>query len=118
MLKKPASREKDGPVSPLCSRNARPQQALVGRAQWGTHPGHPEDTVNERAWRNYLWPLAAALPAERRVLARRGRVGENRGHFEHPADSSEESLYVQSGSLSHKNPVFPQTVNVAGVLTS
>jgi len=29
--------------------------------------------------------LPAALPAERRVLARRGRVGENRGHFEHPA---------------------------------
>jgi hypothetical protein len=28
--------------------------------------------------------LAAALPAERRVLARRGWAGENRGHFEHP----------------------------------
>jgi len=46
------------------------------------------------------------------------RASENRGLFEHPADSSEESPYVQSGSLSHKNPVFPQTVNVAGVLTS
>jgi hypothetical protein len=34
-LNKFASRRKDGPVSPLCSRNARPQQALVGRAQWG-----------------------------------------------------------------------------------
>ena len=29
--------------------------------------------------------LAAALPAERRVLARRGWAGENRGLFEHPA---------------------------------
>jgi hypothetical protein len=27
--------------------------------------------------------LAAALPAERRVLARRGWAGENRGRFEH-----------------------------------
>jgi hypothetical protein len=25
-------------VSPLCSRNARPKKALVGRAQWGAHP--------------------------------------------------------------------------------
>ena len=28
--------------------------------------------------------LTAALPAERRVLARRGWAGENRGLFEHP----------------------------------
>ena len=28
--------------------------------------------------------LVAALPAERRVLARWGWAGENRGHFEHP----------------------------------
>jgi|CXWL01.1.fsa_nt_gi hypothetical protein len=28
--------------------------------------------------------LAAAVPAERRVLVRRGWEGENRGHFEHP----------------------------------
>ena len=25
-------------MSPLCSRNARSQKTLVGRAQWGTHP--------------------------------------------------------------------------------
>ena len=47
MLKTSASREGDDPVSPLCSRNARPQKALVGRAQWGTHPGHPRDNVHE-----------------------------------------------------------------------
>jgi hypothetical protein len=29
--------------------------------------------------------LPAALPAERRVLARRGWVGETSRHFEHPA---------------------------------
>ena len=29
--------------------------------------------------------LAAALPAERRILARRGWVGEKSGFFEHPA---------------------------------
>jgi hypothetical protein len=29
--------------------------------------------------------LAAALPAERRALARRGWAGENRGLFEYPA---------------------------------
>ena len=28
-------------MSPLCSRNARSQKTLVGRAQWGTHPSHP-----------------------------------------------------------------------------
>jgi hypothetical protein len=31
-------------VSPLCSRNARSRTPLVGRAQWGTHPGHPRAT--------------------------------------------------------------------------
>ena len=30
--------------------------------------------------------LAAALPVERRVSARRGWAGENSGHFEHPVD--------------------------------
>jgi hypothetical protein len=44
LLKKPASRGRDGAVSPLCSRNARPRKGLVGRAQWGTHPGHPRIT--------------------------------------------------------------------------
>ena len=27
-------------MSPLCSRNARPQKALAGRAQLVTHSGH------------------------------------------------------------------------------
>ena len=84
MLKKSASRGSDGQVSPPCSRNARSQKTLVGRAQWGTHPGHHR-IVNERAWKNYLWSLTAALPAERRVSARQGWAGEKDGLFEYPA---------------------------------
>jgi len=55
-------------VSPLCSRNARLEKALVGRAQWETHPGHPRDNVPEQAWKDDLWPLAATALD---------------GHFEH-----------------------------------
>jgi hypothetical protein len=92
----------------FCSRNAHDKNVLVrraqsrndqatlehvmaelnGRAQWGTHPAHPLETVNERAWKNYLWSLAAALPAERCVLARRGWAGEKAGLSEHPAMAS------------------------------
>ena len=72
-------------MSPLCSRNARSQKTLVGRAQWGTHPGHPGDNEHEQAWKYHPWLLTAALPAERRVLARRGWAGEKSGLFEHPA---------------------------------
>ena len=78
----------DGPVSPLCSRNARPQKALVGRAQWGTHPSHPGGNTHEEAWKDHLCSLAAALPVERRVLARRGWAGETSGLFEQPAGAS------------------------------
>jgi hypothetical protein len=85
MLKQSASKKKDDPVSPLCSRNARSEKTLVGRAQWGTHQGHPRDNVHKQAWKDYLWLLAAALPAERRVLARRGWAGEMSSLFEHPA---------------------------------
>ena len=50
------------PVSPLCSRDARSQKTLVGRAQWRTHPGHAENQqYNEQAWKNYLWSLAAGF---------------------------------------------------------
>jgi hypothetical protein len=43
------------PVSPLCSRNARPQKALVGRAQWGAHPSYPWENVYEQAWRGHIF---------------------------------------------------------------
>jgi hypothetical protein len=64
-------------MSPLCSRNARPRRGLVGRAQWGTHRGHPEDTVNERAWKNDLWSLAG--PCLGKARPGRARVGRVRG---------------------------------------
>ena len=41
------SRGWDGPVSPLCSRNARPPKALVGRAQWKIN--QPPSLKRERA---------------------------------------------------------------------
>jgi hypothetical protein len=75
---------KDGPVSPLCSRNARSQKTLVGRAQWGTHPGHPMDNVHEQAWKDNLWSLAAALLGTRRVSARQGWEGKKSSLFEQP----------------------------------
>lgn len=49
--------------------------------QWGTHPGHPKDKVNERAWKNYLRSLAAALLD---------------GIFEHPANQLSD-LYANPG---------------------
>ena len=55
-------------MSPLCSRNARSQKTLVGRAQWGTHPSHPVDNIHERTWADYLESLAVALLGTRRVL--------------------------------------------------
>jgi len=39
----------------LCSRNARPPKALVGRAQWKINQP-PSLMENERAWRDYLQP--------------------------------------------------------------
>jgi hypothetical protein len=40
--------------------------------------------------------LAAALPADRRVLARRGWAGEKSGLFEHPARGSPVVLDVRA----------------------
>jgi len=65
-------------VSPLCSRNARSQKTLVGRAQRGTHPGHPVDNVHEQGWKDHLWSLAAAWFGIRRVLGQRGCLGRLR----------------------------------------
>jgi hypothetical protein len=53
MLKQSASRGKDGPVNPLCSRNVRSQKTLVGRAQWGDSSGLSWENINEQAWKNY-----------------------------------------------------------------
>jgi len=74
-------------VSPLCSRNARPQKALVGRAQWGTHPGHPGQRTRASLEGSSL-VTRCGLVVERRVLARRGWEGEKSGLFEQPAGVS------------------------------
>jgi hypothetical protein len=91
MLKKSPSGGNDS-VSPLCSRNARSQKTLVGRAQRGTHPGHTGGKVHEQAGKDYLESLAAALLGTRRIsdfvelsrAARWGWAGEKSGLFEYP----------------------------------
>ncbi len=90
----------DGPVSPLCSRNARSQKTLVGRAQWGTLRAILGDNVDDQAWKDYLWSLAAALldslfehpaipssifhclqrPHDKAVVVRRAQLGTKPGH--------------------------------------
>jgi hypothetical protein len=58
----------------------------------GDSPSYPGDNVREQAWKDHFGLLAAALPAEWRVLdfgelsraARRGWAGEKSGLFEHP----------------------------------
>ena len=35
-------------MSSLCSRNARAQKTLIGRAQWGTHLGHQKATYTSK----------------------------------------------------------------------
>ncbi len=43
----------------LCSRNARPEKALVGRAQWKINQP-PSLRDNERAWREHVYrPMRA-----------------------------------------------------------
>src|SRR5437016_872744 len=81
MLKNSASRGGMARMSPLCSRNARPKKG----PRWTRAVGDIRailGNVHEQAWKDYLYSLAAALPAEQRVLARWGWAGENRGIFE------------------------------------
>ena len=44
----------------LCSRNARSQKALVGRAQWEINQP-PSLRDNERAWREHLYRPTRAV---------------------------------------------------------
>ncbi len=48
-------------MSPLCSRNARSRTPLFGRAQWGTHPGHPRTTYTSELGGSIIkgWSLNA-----------------------------------------------------------
>jgi hypothetical protein len=44
----------------LCSRNARPEKALVGRAQWKISQP-PSLEKNERAWREHVYSSMRAM---------------------------------------------------------
>ena len=57
--------------------------------------------------------LAAALPAERRVLARRGWAGENRSLFEHPAWLYPIPLEKEASKFHLAKIVLPQTLSAA-----
>jgi hypothetical protein len=50
----------------LCSRNARPEKALVGRAQWKINQP-PSLRDNKRAWRENLKPRSTAAVGSTRV---------------------------------------------------
>ena len=65
----------------LCSRNARPQKALVGRAQWKTIQS-PSLRENERAWREHRDARSEGQP---RPLLLRDRVRK----FNGPQDTSQ-----------------------------
>ena len=65
------------------------------------------ENVYEQAWKDYLESLAAALPAERRVLARRGWAGENRSLFEHPAWCAPVIPNVPNNDISACTQSFP-----------
>jgi hypothetical protein len=65
----------------LCSRNARPQKALVGRAQWKINQPHPW-RENERDWKEHVYRSMRAvepnLAIPRQPLFRRLEGIENR----------------------------------------
>jgi len=97
LLTRPTLARQDAPFPMLRSRlesilNGDPAASLTRRrAQtWCSlfvAPCAPEAT-------SPVLPSAAALPAERRVSARRGWAGENRGFFEHPAKMSNEQRFT------------------------
>jgi hypothetical protein len=70
--------------SPVLAQRAASEDPRWTRAV-GDSSGLSGDNINKQAWKDHLWSLPAALPAERRVLAHRGWVGETSRHFEHPA---------------------------------
>ena len=67
----------------LCSRNARPQKALVGRAQ-GEHNRRPRHFFAASAWKGkvreaWLGPLCSRNPHDKAVVVRRAQVGPKPG---------------------------------------
>jgi hypothetical protein len=61
----------------LCSRNARPEKALVGRALEDRSAPIPRE-ITSKLGRIIFWSLAAALLGERRVPGQRVCLGRLR----------------------------------------
>jgi hypothetical protein len=53
----------------LCSRNARPEKALVGRAQWKINQP-PSLRENKQAWREHIYRPMRAVNDSSVTLAR------------------------------------------------
>ena len=63
----------------LCSRNARPEKALVGRAQWKINQP-PSLEGNEQAWKEHVYCSTRArevAPFHPVTRWEKGRAGEN-----------------------------------------
>ena len=70
-------------MSPLCSRNARSRTPLVGRAQWGTHLGHPRATYTSKLGRMGRTPtlvLCSRSARPQKGLARRPHLDQHGRH--------------------------------------
>jgi hypothetical protein len=63
-------------MSPLCSRNARSQKTLVGRAQWRAQSGHPGRTATSKLGRAIV--MCLLRPCLGQDASRRVRVGRVR----------------------------------------
>jgi hypothetical protein len=88
MLKKSASWGGWPGEPPVLAQRAASEGPRWTRAVGGAHPGYPWENVHEQAWKDHIRSLAAVLPAERCVSARRGWAGEKSGLSEHPAGDS------------------------------
>ena len=85
-----------------CSRNARSQTPLVGRAQLGSSQPPLKAIVT------------AALPGIRRVSARQGWAGEKSGLFEHLVVISDTVPWEISQRTLHKNELFRNQIGRMG----
>jgi hypothetical protein len=63
-------------MSPLCSRNARSQKTLVGRAQWRAQSGYPGRTATSKLGRAIV--MCSLRPCLGPDASRRVRVGRVR----------------------------------------
>jgi hypothetical protein len=67
MLKNPPVEEGMEPADLLCSRNARPEKALVGRAQWKINQSTSLER-NEQAWTEHVYRSMGASRIDQATL--------------------------------------------------